>query len=181
MAAIQRIDVDRIEAACAAASGYCVPAVFNAPNIIVISGERDAVGETCQLLESDGGIVTPLAVSAPFHCDLLEPAARRLEQALNEIEFGPLQMPYIANFDAQWVSHSSPAEIRSRLVNQVVGAVRWSESIALMLERGVERFWHLGPGRANLSHVKRQARRAPTATTDRDSDLNQIMDELSRA
>ena len=56
--------------------------------------------------------------------------------------------------------------------------MRWRESISLMLERGVERFWHVGPGRANLTHVKRQARKAPMATLDNEAQFREILGEL---
>ena len=178
MAAVQRLDDDVIEAACAATPGYCAPAVFNAPKLTVISGETEAVKAASETLANQGGIITPLAVSAPFHSQMLAPAARKLEFDLDNVEFGPLSSPYISNVDAEWIESSSAADIRQRLVRQVVGAVRWRESISLMFERGIERFWHVGPGRANLTHVKRQVRRAPTGSLDNEKDLDTVITEL---
>ncbi len=179
MAAIQMLEDDVVEAACEASPGLCEPAVFNAPKLTVISGEAAAVAHASEALAAQGAVVTPLAVSAPFHCALLAPAAERLAADLSEVAVGPLATPYVANVDARWIDHASAEEIRDRLVRQVVGAVRWRESIGTMLSRGIERFWHLGPGRANLTHVKRQARRAPMSSLDRERDLEAILAELA--
>ena len=178
MAAIQRVDDEAVAAACEAADGVCEPAVFNAPKLVVISGERAAVDQASASLSEQGAMVHPLAVSAPFHCRLLAPAAERLAADLADVAFRPLGVPYVANVDATWVEAATADDIRDRLVRQVVGAVRWRESIALMLDRGVERFWHLGPGRANLTHVKRQARRAPMASLDTERDLEAVLAEV---
>ena len=92
--------------------------------------------------------------------------------------FGPLRFPYISNIDAEWIEASEPEAIRQRLVRQVTGVVRWKQSIGVMFERGIEQFWHLGPGRSNLTHVKKQHRRTPTASMDTEDDINQILKEL---
>lgn len=178
MVAIQRADDAQIEAACAAAPGVCVPAVFNAPGLVVLSGETAAVEAAAATLKEGGAMVIPLAVSAPFHSPLLAPAAERLAEALAEVTFSPLRVPYVANVDAAWIEAADAETIRDRLVRQVVGAVRWRETIALMLERDVARFWHVGPGRANLTHVKRQRRKAPMATLDREADLDRLLAEI---
>lgn len=182
MAAVLRADDEAIAAACAAVDGVCVPAVFNAPRITVISGEASAVAAVGEALAAQRAVIKPLAVSAPFHCPLLAPAAEKLAGDLADVSLASPTIPYVRNIDAAWVDPGSdeakPEHIRQALVDQVVGAVRWRSSIALMLERGVERFWHIGPGRTNISHVKKQARRAPTASLDRDSDLEAILTEL---
>lgn len=181
MAVIQRADDAAIEAACAEAPGVCEPAVYNAPGLVVISGEAAAVEHAGAALKAQSARVMPLPVSAPFHCRMLEPAARALAEDLAGIEFSPLRTPYVANVDAAWLEVATPEQIRDRLVRQVVGAVRWRESIALMLEQGVERFWHVGPGRANLTHVKRQARRAPMATLDDPDQLAKVLEEIGES
>ena len=104
--------------------------------------------------------------------------AERLAADLADVQFNALTVPYISNIDGQWHDDADPETIRDNLVRQVVGAVRWRESISLMLERGIERFWHVGPGRANLTHVKRQARRAPMATLDDEGQFREILNEL---
>ena len=178
MAAVQRVDDAEVLAACDAAEGVCEPAAYNAPQLTVISGEAAAVARAVKHLEAAGALVTPLTVSAPFHCGLLAPAADRLAVALADVALGPLRCPYVSNIDSVWHDTAEPAAIRDRLVRQVTGAVRWKESLRGMLDRGIERFWHLGPGRSNLTHVKRLARKAPVATLDEEADLNAILMEL---
>ncbi len=178
MAAIQRADDELVEAACTAAPGVCEPAAYNAPQLTVISGESAAVASAVTRLEAAGALVTPLVVSAPFHCRLLAPAAEALAVALESVPFGPLAHPYIANVDATWHTTSTPAEIRARLVHQVTRPVRWKDSLQCMLDRGIERFWHLGPGRSNLTHLKRLARKAKAATLDEAADLEMLLAEI---
>lgn len=178
MAAIQRAADDAVAAACAAAGGICQPAAQNAPQLTVISGEAAAVAQASALLEAQGALVTPLTVSAPFHCRLLAPAAERLAEALGGVPLGPLGCPYVANVDAQWYDAATPDELRARLVAQVTEVVRWRDSLQVMLDRGVQRFWHLGPGRSNLTHLKRLARKAPVASLDEADDLAVILEEL---
>ncbi|MEZ4432971.1 MAG: ACP S-malonyltransferase [bacterium] len=178
MAAVLRLEPDAIAAACAEVEGYCEPAVFNAPGATVISGEAAAVAAASELLRSRGAGITPLAVSAPFHCRLLAPAAERLAADLATVPFGPLALPYVSNVDATWVEVATADVLRDTLVRQVVGAVRWRESLELMIARGIERFWHLGPGRTNLGHVKRLARRAPMASLDEPAELDALLRAL---
>lgn len=177
MAAIQRLDVERVEEACRTAPGVCDVAAVNAPRVVVVSGEARAVAAVGDALGAEA-VVTPLPVSAPFHSPLLRPAAERLAVDLAAVDFAPLRCPYVPNVDASWVAAADAETIRDRLVRQVVAPVRWAETIALMLDRGVERFWHLGPGRSNLTHVKRQARRAATATLDDPAELSRLLAEL---
>lgn len=178
MAAVMRLEPDAIAAACAEVEGYCEPAVFNAPGATVISGEAGAVAAASALLKERGAAITPLAVSAPFHCRLLAPAAERLAADLVDVRFAALRLPYISNVDAAWVEQADAATLRDALVRQVTGAVRWRESLELMLARGIERFWHLGPGRVNLGHVKRLARRAPMASLDEPAELADVLATL---
>jgi len=178
MAAIQRADDAAVEAACLAGPGICQPAAYNAPQVTVISGEAAAVAAAAARLEAAGANVTPLTVSAPFHSSLLAPAAAALAERLSSVPFLPLCHPYVANVDAAWLDAATPAEIRDRLVRQVTAPVRWKASLEAMLDRGVERFWHLGPGRSNLTHVKRLARKAKVATLDEAADLDALLAEI---
>lgn len=179
MAVVQRAEDDAIARACAEAPGVCEAAVFNAPGLVVISGEAAAVAHAAAALKAQRARIMALPVSAPFHCRLLAPAADRLAADLAAVEVSPLRLPYVANVDAAWVEAAGPAEIRDRLVRQVVGAVRWRESLALMLARGIERFWHLGPGKANLTHVRAQSREVATATLDDEGDLEAVLAALA--
>ena len=138
MAAIQRLTVDQLNEFCASADGLCVPAVYNAPKLTVISGEAAAVDQVSARCEQARGIVIPLSVSAPFHSPLLAPAADALQSALADIELNNTELPYICNVGATWHETATATEIRTRLVQQVVAPVKWSQTIELMLKRGID-------------------------------------------
>jgi len=180
MTAVQRADEAQVQAACDAAVGVCAIAAFNAPGLVVVSGHAAAVAGVSARLEAEGALLTPLPVSAPFHCALLAPAAEALREALSTVELAPLRLPYIANVDAEWIDATTADAVRARLVAQVVGAVLWRQTLERMVARGVERFWHLGPGRSNLTHVKRVTRRAQVASFDEPADLDSLLVALER-
>ncbi|MEC8040269.1 MAG: malonyl CoA-acyl carrier protein transacylase, partial [Pseudomonadota bacterium] len=94
-----------------------------------------------------------LPVSAPFHCQLMEPAAEVMAKALAEVDINRPVVPVVANVVAEAVS--DPATIRSLLVNQVTGSVRWRESVAWMAGQGVDAIWEVGAGKALSGMVRR--------------------------
>ena len=116
-----------------------------------------------------------LPVSAPFHCALMEPAARAMEQALAEAEMGPPAMPIYANVTAALVDE--PVEIRELLVRQVTGRVRWRESVAAMAEAGVDHFVELG-GKVLGPMVKRIAPDARTTSVVSIEDVEALVKEI---
>lgn len=183
MAAVIGAASARVDEVCRSVEGICDIAVDNAPGLVVISGEAESVRAAIEHLEYDARAVQWLPVSAPFHSSLLAPAAEQLLDDLSAVHISPIDRPYVANYDAEWIepetADGAPEAIRNRLYRQVVGKVRWRESLATMLDHGIERFWHVGPGRTNLTHVKRQARRAPVATTDEPVSLAKILSEIT--
>ena len=166
MIIVQRLDPEIVRDVCRDVEGYADISVYNAPKLVAVSGETAAVQAVGEKLTLARGIVRPLAVSAPFHCELLAPAARGLDLAFESIALQPLKVPYISNVDAQWIESATAQSIKQNLIRQVVSPVRWEESIALMMSKGIERFWHLGPGRSNLTHVKKQNRKANVLSFD---------------
>jgi len=155
MAAVMGGDEATLRALCEkAAQGEVVaPANFNAPGQVVISGHASAV-ERARVLAAEAGMkAIPLKVSAPFHCALMAPAARAVEAALKEITLGTLEVPVVANVDAQ--PNSDTSRIAELLVRQVDGAVRWEESVRCLSGRGVTRALELGPGSVLAGLVKR--------------------------
>ena len=94
-----------------------------------------------------------LAVSAPFHCELMKPAAEQLAPVLADIEFRDLKVPLVTNVDASIIT--SGVQARDSLIRQVASAVRWSDSVRRLLDEGVTRFIEVGPGRV-LSGLVRQ-------------------------
>jgi [acyl-carrier-protein] S-malonyltransferase len=162
MAAILGCDTQTVADVCREASdlGVCAPANLNSRNQTVVAGSRPAVERAVELAKSKGAKrAIMLAVSAPFHCELMTPAAERLEPVLDDVEFKDLRMPLITNVDARPCTTGS--EARSALLRQVASPVKWSDSIALLAEMGVTRFIEIGPGKV-LSGLVKQINREAT-------------------
>ena len=162
MAAILGMDFAAVTAlAEAAAQGdVCQAANDNDPGQVVVSGHRAAVERALDLAKEAGAkraILLP--VSAPFHCALMEPAAERMALALTEVDIAAPALPLVSNVLASAVS--DPAMIRSLLVEQVTGAVRWRESVMYLASEGVTEVWEIGAGKA-LSGMIRRIDRALT-------------------
>lgn len=156
MAALIGIDIATIRSICAEASsrGVCAPANINSPNQTVIAGHRPAVESAVELAKAKGAKrAVMLPVSAPFHCELMKPAAGRLEAVFEAIGFSDLSVPLVTNVDAKLITCGEGA--RDALLRQVASPVRWSESIRLLLDEGVTRFIEVGPGKV-LSGLVRQ-------------------------
>ena len=162
MAAILGLDRDQVAALCAAARGegrVLEPANFNSAGQVVIAGHADAVGRAIELASEHGARkAIPLQVSAPFHCPLMAPAAERLAPDLDALEFGDFRCPLVANVDGR--ENTNPAAAREALKAQVTAPVLWEDSVARLLELGVETFVEVGPGRVLSGLVKRAARKA---------------------
>lgn len=138
---------------------------FNSPEQTVISGEAPAVERAAQLSKERGAKkVVMLQVSAPFHCALMQPAQDRLAELLRATEFTTPRIPVAVNVDAAFVS--DPGRLREALIRQVTGAVRWVESVRLLMAEGVT-FVEVGPGRV-LSGLIRQIDRAQTCVNVED-------------
>ncbi|MGR3630573.1 MAG: ACP S-malonyltransferase [Limimaricola soesokkakensis] len=150
------------EVAEAAAQGEtCQAANDNDPSQVVISGSRAAVERALDIAKEKGAkraILLP--VSAPFHCALMAPAARAMAEALESVDIREPAVPLVANVRAEAVS--DPALIRTLLVEQVTGAVRWRESVEFMAAQGVTAFWEVGAGKALSGMIRRIAKGAET-------------------
>ncbi|ELB2134901.1 ACP S-malonyltransferase [Vibrio parahaemolyticus] len=156
MYAIIGLDDDAIAKACEeAAQGDVVsPVNFNSPGQVVIAGSKDAVERAGALCKEAGAKrALPLPVSVPSHCALMKPAADKLAVALESIEFNTPQLPIINNVDV--AAETDPAKIKDALVRQLYSPVRWTESVQLMSEQGVENLLELGPGKVLTGLTKR--------------------------
>ncbi|HEY6328891.1 MAG TPA: ACP S-malonyltransferase [Blastocatellia bacterium] len=166
MAAIMGCETQTIIDACKEASerGVCSPANINSPGQVVIAGHRPAVEYAVELLKARGARrTTMLAVSAPFHCELMRPAADRLGPMLERTQFSDLTTPLVTNVDARVVSSGQGA--RESLVRQVTLPVRWSETMSLLINEGVTKFVELGPGKV-LSGLAKQICRESAASCE---------------
>ncbi len=156
MAAILGLSFDQVQrvAAEAAENEICAAANDNDPGQVVVSGHKAAVERAITLAKEAGAKrAVLLPVSAPFHCALMEPAAARMAQALEEADIAAPSVPVVANVRANAVS--DPLIIRSLLVEQVTGSVRWRDSVAWMVAHGVTEMWEVGAGKALSGMIKR--------------------------
>ena len=159
MAALIGIDVESVGAICAEASsrGVCAPANINSPNQTVIAGHRPAVETAVELAKARGAKrAVMLAVSAPFHCELMRPAAERLAAVFEETAFADLNVPIVTNVDARLTTCGAGA--RDALLRQVASPVRWSESIRRLLDEDVTTFVEVGPGKVLSGLVRQHSR-----------------------
>jgi [acyl-carrier-protein] S-malonyltransferase len=161
MAALLGMSLADVEASCVEAARstgkIVVPANFNGPGQIVIAGHAEAVDAALEAAKARGGRkALKLPVSAPFHSPLMEPAKRRMEPILRDLDIKAPSCPLVNNVDA--VSVSDPRALRDGLVRQIPGAVRWQATLELLLGEGVTTFVELGPGKVLAGLAKRQAK-----------------------
>ncbi len=156
MAAILGLSFEEVQAIAkeASSSEICSAANDNSVGQVVVSGHAGAVAAAVALASEKGAKrAVTLPVSAPFHCALMEPAAREMEAALAEATLNVPALPVVANVTAQAVQ--DPETIRTLLVQQVTGMVRWRESVIWMKEQGVEQMAELGAGKVLSGLVRR--------------------------
>ena len=150
MAAIIALPDETIEATCAEVSaegnGVVVPANYNCPGQLVISGNVDAVNAACEKLKAAGAkraLVLP--VGGAFHSPLMQPAAEELQKAIEEVDFLTPRCPIYQNVDAQ--AHTDAAEIKKNLMAQLTASVKWTQEVNNMIEAGATEFTECGPGK----------------------------------
>lgn len=176
MAAILGLSAKQVEDVCAEVNGknsVVSPANFNSPSQTVISGATDAVAAVSALAKQRGAKrVVPLAVSAPFHCELMKPAADKFRETLAEVNFRPMKYPVVTNTEAR--ANSDPARVAGILEEQVVSPVRWVESLEFMRDAGVDGFIEVGPSAVLSGLVKRTLKAADSKNIEKPEDLNHI-------
>ena len=158
MAALLGLDYETAVAVAAeAAQGeVCEAANDNGGGQVVVSGDKAAVDRAVEIAKTKGAKrAMLLPVSAPFHCRLMQPAADAMADALAGVTIKPPAAPLVSNVLASAIT--DPAEIRTRLVSQVTGTVRWRESVAYMAGQGVTHFLEIGAGKVLSGLVKRIA------------------------
>ena len=151
MAAVIALPDETIEATCAEVSaegnGVVVPANYNCPGQLVISGNVDAVNAACEKLKAAGAkraLVLP--VGGAFHSPLMQPAAEELQKAIEEVDCLTPRCPIYQNVDAQ--AHTDAAEIKKNLMAQLTASVKWTQEVNNMIEAGATEFTECGPGKA---------------------------------
>jgi len=155
MAAVIGLQADEVTRLCAEAEcgDVVCPANFNGAGQIVIAGHKPAVERAAVAARRAGARVVELPVSAPFHCALMEPAARGLSEALGGVTIAPLRIPLVSNVDAA-VNHDAK-RVTSLLVSQVTAPVRWEESMRTLAGLGCRRALEVGPGQVLTKLLQR--------------------------
>ena len=155
MAAVIKLPDDVIESVCAQIEGV-VPANYNSPGQVVISGEVSAIEIACEKMKEAGAKrALPLSVSGAFHSPLMEPAREALGKAIEATPFCVPRCPIYQNVTA--LPSTDPAVIKDNLLKQLTSPVRWTQTVQNMLADGVTRFVELGPGTVLQGLVKRIA------------------------
>ncbi|MBQ4021524.1 MAG: ACP S-malonyltransferase [Bacteroidales bacterium] len=145
MAAIINLDDATVRKICDETEGIVVPANFNSPGQVVISGEADAIDRACKAAKAAGAKrALPLPVGGAFHSPLMEPARAALAKAIDRTQFRVPICPIFQNVDS--LPHTDPAEIKANLIAQLTGPVLWSQSVLNMHQAGATDFTELGPG-----------------------------------
>lgn len=157
MAAIIALPDETIEEVCAEVrkeGKVVVPANYNCPGQLVISGDKDGIAEACEKLKAAGAKrALPLRVGGAFHSPLMQPAKEELQAAIEKTEVYAPKCPVYQNVDAK--PHTNPAEIKANLIAQLTSPVRWTKSVQNMIADGADEFIECGPGRALQGMIAR--------------------------
>jgi [acyl-carrier-protein] S-malonyltransferase len=167
MAAIMGMSGPEVQALCkeAAQGEILAPANFNSPGQIAISGHSTAVKRAVEIVAKQAGKkAVLLPVSAPFHCPLMQPAAERLREALDQAEVGDFQFPVISNVEADF--YPGKERIKDLLYRQVEHPVRWEESMQKLISLGPALVLEVGPGKVLSGLLRRISRDVPSANVE---------------
>lgn len=161
MAAILGLEDEVVERICAGIDGVVVPANYNCPGQLVISGSLSAIEEACTQLSAAGAKrALVLQVGGAFHSPLMEPAREELAAAIEATHFAQPICPVYQNVNAQAVT--DPAQIKANLVTQLTGAVRWTQIMQNMLADGCAEVIEVGPGKVLQGLFKKVDREITT-------------------
>lgn len=179
MAALLGLDFEAATAVAeeAAQGQVCQAANDNDPSQVVVSGHKEAVERALTIAKEKGAKrALLLPVSAPFHCALMKPAADVMAEALDDVKINAPAVPVVANVCAAAIS--DPAMIRSLLVEQVTGSVRWRESVLWMADQGVTEAWEIGAGKALSGMIKRISKDVATNNVGTPDDVAAAIEAL---
>jgi [acyl-carrier-protein] S-malonyltransferase len=182
MAAILGMEIQAVTTVChdAAESEVCEPANINSPEQIVISGHKTAVERAAKLAGERGAkkaVILP--VSAPFHCSLMKPAQDRLAADLNTLRFKNPAFPLVCNVDAAVVDDGEHS--RAALVRQVTGSVKWEQSMRVLIEKGVQNFVEVGPGKVLFGLMRQIDRSRKSISVGDEASLQKALEQFAQA
>ena len=160
MAAIIGLPDEKVEEICAEVNkeGHvCVPANFNCPGQLVISGNIEAINEACEKLKAAGAKrALPLKVGGAFHSPLMQPAKDELQVAIENTQFSTPRCPVYQNVDGK--PYTEPADIKANLIAQLTSAVKWTSCVLNMVADGADDFTECGPGKVLQGMIPRIAK-----------------------
>lgn len=154
MAAVLMLDDEVVEKICKETAGIVVPANYNCPGQLVISGGVDAINIACEAMKTAGAKrALVLNVAGAFHSPFMEPAQHELEDAIHQTNFNTPNWPVYQNINAK--PSTDPNTIKQNLINQLTGPVRWTQTIRNMVADGATEFIEVGPGKVLQGLVKK--------------------------
>ena len=177
MAAILGLSAEAVEAGIQDISGVTV-ANYNCPGQIVITGEGKAVEQAAEVLKAAGANrAVMLNVSGPFHSPMLKKAGEELAKEMEQMTFTELQIPYVTNVTAEYVSDIS--QTKTLLEDQVASSVRWQESMEKMIAEGVDTFVEIGPGKTLAGFMKKIDKSVKMYNIASWEDVEKVVGELT--
>lgn len=176
MAAVLGLSEEATEQALADIEGVTI-ANYNCPGQIVVTGKADMMDTAAEQLKAAGAKrVLPLNVSGPFHSPLLKEAGEELKEVLKQIKWGELQIPYVTNVTAEYVSDI--AQTPDLLATQIAASVRWQQSVENMIADGVDTFVEIGPGKTLTGFMRKINRNVKTYNVNVWEDIEKVAGEL---
>ena len=170
------LDAGKIEEVLADRSGVMI-ANYNCPGQIVITGWKEDVEQAADALKEAGAKrVLPLNVSGPFHSSLLKQAGEELGKELEQVDFSDLQIPYVTNVTAEYVTDIT--KTKELLARQVASSVRWQQSMELLIADGVDTFVEIGPGRTLAGFLRKINREVKVYNVGTWEDVDKVVNEL---
>lgn len=176
MTAVLGLDTDTIEKICEDTEGIVSVANYNCPGQTVITGEAAAVLAAAEKCGQAGAKrCIPLKVSGPFHSPMLAGAGEKLGKALEHVEIHPINIPYIANVTADYVTDAK--DVKPLLKKQVSSSVKWQQTIERMIADGVDTFIEIGPGKTLSGFMRKINREVKVYNVEKPADLERVLEE----
>lgn len=173
MTAVLGLDAAVIEKICEETEGIVSIANYNCPGQIVITGEAEAVAKAGEALAAAGAKrCVPLNVSGPFHSAMLTGAGEKLGEVLADVEVREMQIPYLANVTADYVTDKN--QVKELLTKQVSSSVRWQQSVEKMIADGVDTFVEIGPGKTLSGFMRKINRDVKSINIEKVEDLEKL-------
>lgn len=177
MAAVLGLDAETIENVTASIDLPVQSANYNCPGQIVISGSKEGIEKATEALKEKGAKrVMPLAVSGPFHSELMKPAAEKFADVLKTVTILDGSIPVINNVDAALLTDKN--ELESKLVRQIYSPVRFEQSIRELIQQGVDTFVEIGAGKVTAGLIKKIDRDVKVLNASDVSSLEEVITEL---